>query len=153
MKKWSLYIQRNPQETSNKLESALIGRFVFRVNQDRDNSVTFKLHKRILYIWYMYFHNWTIATGKLLKAGTANKTNVEISFTQHWFIKLIVYSQMLLGLGFIIAIILGFSDSTSLIVPGGILLLLGVVLWIAIKMKFKKDIQEYKSLISEILEA
>lgn len=150
MKKWSFYIERNPQETVEILESALIDRFVFTINRDRDDSVSFKLRKRILYIWYMYFHNWTIASGKLNKTETADKTNVEVSFNQHWFILLIAYSQMLLGLGFIIAIISGFSASS--ILPGIILLALGVILWIVIKMKLKKDIQEYKSLIYNILE-
>ena len=101
----------------------------------------------------MYFHNWTIVNGKLLKVDTAENTDVEISFTQHWFIILIIYSQMLLGLGFIIAIFLGFTSSTSLIIDGGILFALAVILWIVVKMKFRKDIQEYKALISKILES
>ena len=153
MKIWNLTVKSTPKEISDKLESALIDRFVFKINQDIDNSVTFKLRKRILfYIWYMYFHNWTIVNGKLLKVDTAKKTHIEISFAQHWFIMLIIYSHMLLGLWFIIAITFGFSSSTTLYIPGGILLAIGVVLWFVVKMKFKKDIQEYKALISEILE-
>jgi len=151
MKIWNLNIESYPKEISDKLESALNDRFVLKVNHDKDNSLTFRLRKRILYIWYMYFHNWTIVNGKLLKADTDEKTNVEISFTQHWFILMIIYSQMILGLGFIVAMALGFSSSTSMYIPGGILLALGVILWIVVRMKFKKDIQEYKTLLSEIL--
>lgn len=151
MKTWNLNVKSNPKEIGDKLESGLVDRFVFKVIRDKDDPVSFRLRKRILYIWYMYFHNWTIVNGKILKGDTAEETNVKISFTQHWFIKLIIYSQMLLGLGFIIAIFLGFKSSTSLYIPGGILLALGVVLWIVVKMKFKKDIQGYKALISEIL--
>lgn len=152
MKRWNFNVKSNSNEITDKLESAIIDRFVLKINRDNNTLVTFNLRKRIQYIWYMYFHNWTIVNGKLLKTDTSDKTNIEISFTQHWFILLIIYSQMLLGLGFIIAITLGFSGSNSLYIPGGILLALGVVFWIIIKMKFKKDIQEYKTLIAEILE-
>lgn len=152
MKRWNFNVKSNSNEITDKLESAIIDRFVLKINRDNNTLVTFNLRKRIQYIWYMYFHNWTIVNGKLLKTDTSDKTNIEISFTQHWFILLIIYSQMLLGLGFIIAITLGFSGSNSLYIPGGILLALGVVFWIIIQMKFKKDIQEYKTLIAEILE-
>ena len=37
-------------------------------------------------------------------------------------------------------------------IPGGILLAIGIVLSIAVQKKFEKDIQEYKTLISDILE-
>lgn len=153
MKVWNFDIIGNPKEISEKLESALgsVDRFVFNINRDKNNSVTFKVRKRILYVWYMYFHNWTIVNGKLLKTNTENKTNVEISFTQHWFIILIIYTQMFLGLGLLIPIILGISSSTSLYIPGGILLAIGIVLRIAVQKKFRKDIQKYKALISEIL--
>ncbi|MGD2034563.1 MAG: hypothetical protein PVF73_05865 [Bacteroidales bacterium] len=152
MEIWNFNIKSNPKEISKKLESALVDRFVFNINRDKNNSVTFKVRKRILYVWYMYFHNWTIVNGKLLKTDTENKTNVEISFSQHWFIILIIYTQMLLGLGLLIPIISGISSSTSLYIPGGILLAVGIVLWIVVKKKFEKDIQKYKALISEILE-
>ena len=153
MKIWNLNIKSNTKEICEKLESAVVDRFVFKINRDKNNSVTFKLRKRILYVWYMYFHNWTIVNGKLVSTDTENKTNVEISFTQHWFIILIIYAQMLLGLGLLISIILGVSSNTSLYISGGILLAVGIVLWIIVKKKFEKDIQNYKALISEILES
>lgn len=34
---------------------------------------------------------------------------------------------------------------------GGILLILGIALWIGVQKKFEKDVQKYKTLISEIL--
>ncbi len=153
MKIWNLNIKNNPKEICEKLEATLIDRFVFKINRVKNDSVTFKLRKRILYVWYMYFHNWTTVNGKLVSTDTENKTNVEISFTQHWFITLIIYAQMLLGLGLLLSIILGVNSSTSLYILGGILLALGIVLWIIVKKKFEKDIQNYKALINEILES
>ena len=152
MKTWNFNVKSNSDQITDKLNSSLNDRFVFKINRDENNILSFKVRKRILYIWYMYFHNWTIINGKLLKTDSDTMTKAEISFTQHWSIILIIYSQMLLGLVFIIAMVSGFSDNTYLILPGGILLGLGVVLCFVVNMKFKKDIKEYKSLISEILE-
>ena len=59
---------------------------------------------------------------------------------------------MFLGLGFLIAIVLAISSNVYMIIPGGILLAVGIVTWIAVQKKFEKDIQEYKTLISDILE-
>ncbi len=153
MKAWNFKLKSNPKEISEKLEAALgsVNGFVFNMHHDKNNSVTFKMRKRILYAWYMVFHNWTIVSGKLLKTDTENKTNVEISFTQHFLITLIIFTHMFLGLGFLIAIISGISSSASMYIVAGILLAVGILLWIAIQQKFEKDIQNYKTLISEIL--
>ncbi|MBU2907534.1 DUF423 domain-containing protein [Arenibacter algicola] len=155
MKAWNFKVKSNLLEISKKLESALgsLNGFVFDMDNDKHNSITFKMRKRILYAWYMVFHNWTIVNGKLFKTDTEYETYVEISFTQHFLITLIIFTHMFLGLGFLIAIISGMSSSASMYILGGILLAVGIVLWIAIQKKFEKDIQEYKTLISEILES
>ncbi len=155
MKAWNFKVKSNPKEISKKLESSLgsANEFVFNMDRDENNSVTFKVRKRVLYAWYMIFHNWTVVKGKLLKADAENKTHVEISFTQHFLITLIIFTQMFLGLGILMAIISGVSSSTSMYISGGILLAVGIILWIAIQKKFEKDIQKYKTLISEILES
>jgi hypothetical protein len=36
---------------------------------------------------------------------------------------------------------------------GGVVLVIGTLLWIALQKKFKNDIKDYKALISEILES
>jgi len=155
MKAWNLKVKNNPIEIGKKLESTLgsLNGFVFDLDNDKQNSITFKMRKRILYAWYMVFHNWTIVKGKLLKTDTENETNVEISFTQHFLITLIIFTHMFLGLCFLFAIISGTSSSASMYILGGILLAVGIVLGIAIQKKIKKDIQKYKTLISEILES
>ena len=155
MKSWNFKAKSNPKEISEELESALgsLKGFVFKINHDENNSVTFKARKRILYAWYMIFHNWTVVNGKLLKVDSENSTNVEIYFTQHFLIKLIIFTHIFLGLGFMISIISGINSSTSMYIIGVILLALGIILWIAIQKKFSKDIQKYKVLISEIIES
>ncbi len=154
MKKWNLKVKNNPKEIGKKLESALgsVNGFVFNMGHDKNNPVTFKLRKRVLYAWYMIFQNWTTVNGRLLKMNTENKTNVEISFNQHFLIKLIIFTHLFLGLALLFAIILGINSSAFIYIIGGILLVIGIVLWIAVQKKFEKDIQKYKTLISEILQ-
>lgn len=155
MKTWNVKVKSNPKEISKKLESTFgsVKGFVFNIDSDKNNPVTFKVRKRILYAWYMMFQNWTIINGKLIKMETENMTNVVITFTQHFLITLIIYTHMFLGLVFIIAIISGIISSPSMYIFVGLLLALGIVLWIAIQKKFEKDIQKYKALISEVLES
>lgn len=154
MKSWSFNVKSSPKEISNKLASALesVNGFVFNVHYGDTNSVTFKMRKRILYAWYMVFHNWTIVNGKLSKTDTKNETDVNISFTQHFLIKLTVFAHLLLGLGFLIAIISGISSNPSMYILAGFVLAVGIVLWMGVKKKFEKDTLKYKTLISDILE-
>ena len=155
MKAWNFKTESNPTDISKKLESklGLDNGFVFSVDNDKKNSITFKIRKRILYGWYWAYQNWTIINGKLLKIDTEDKTNVEISFNQHFLIRIIMFTHIFLGLGLLIAIISGISNSNSLYIFGGIILVLGVILWVALQRKFEKDTQKYKTLISEILES
>jgi peptidoglycan/LPS O-acetylase OafA/YrhL len=64
-----------------------------------------------------------------------------------------MFTHIFLGLGLLIAIISGISNSNSLYIFGGIILVLGVFLWVALQRKFEKDTQKYKTLISGILES
>ncbi|WP_242084408.1 DUF423 domain-containing protein [Aestuariivivens sediminis] len=155
MKTWNFKTESNPTDISKKLESklGLDNGFVISVDNDIKNSITFKIRKRILYGWYWAYQNWTIINGKLLKIDTEDKTNVEISFNQHFLIRLIMFTHIFLALGLLIAIISGISNSNSLYIFGGIILVLGVFLWVALQRKFEKDTQKYKTLISEILES
>ncbi len=153
MKKWNFKVKSNVQEIIKKLESTLrVDGFVFNIDNDKNDSVTFKVRKRGLYAFYLIFINKIIVNGKILKTDTENETNIEISFTQYFLWKLVVFTHMFLGLGFLIAIVLAISSNVYMIIPGGILLAVGIVTWIAVQKKFEKDIQEYKTLISDILE-
>lgn len=154
MKTWNFKVNSNPKEISKKLESALgaVDGFVFNINREKNNSMSFRVRKRVLYAWYLVFQNWTIVNGELLKNDTENKTNVVIAFNQHFLIRLIIFTHIFLGLGFLIAIISGISSNASMYIVGGALIAIGIVLRIAVQKKFKKDVQKYKTLISEILE-
>ncbi len=154
MKVWRFILKSSPKEISEKLESELksIGGFVFDIDFEKNKSVTFKIRKRILYAWYMAFQNWTVVKGNLLKNDTENKTNVEITFKQHFLIKLIIYTHIFLLLSFLIAIISGINFNVIMYILAGTILALGIVLWIAIQRKFDKDRQKYKSLLTHIFE-
>ena len=154
MKAWKFKLAISPAEISDKLDSELksIGGFVFSLNHQKNKSLTFEVRKRFLYVWYMAFQNWTVVKGELLKNDTENETNVKITFNQHYFIKLIIFTHSILVLGFIIALISGISVNATMYVLGGALFALGIALWIAVQRKFEKDIQKYKSLISDIFE-
>ena len=151
---WNFEVSCNPKEVSERLEFALgtVYGFVINISHEKNNSISFRVRKRILYAWYMAFQNWTIVNGELLKNDMESKTNVKIIFNQHFLIRLIIFTHIFLGLSFLIAIISGISSNASILIVAGILLAIGIVLWIAVQKKFRKDVQKYKILISEILE-
>jgi hypothetical protein len=152
MKKWNFKVKSNVQEIIKKLDSSLnVEGFVFNIDNDKKDSVTFKVRKRGLYAFTMMFTNKIIVNGNILKTNIENETNIEISFTQYFLMKLIMFFYLVLGLGYLIAITSGIRSSTFMYMPLLILLVVGIAIWIAVKKKFKKDIQEYKALISDIL--
>ncbi len=154
MKAWNFKIKSNPKAIGDKLESTLgsIDSLVFNMDSDKNNSVTFKVRKKILYAWYMLFLNYIIVNGKLSKTAKENETSVEISFTLHFLMTLIIFTYVLLFFGFLITIISGIGSGTFMYITGGILLAAGVLLWIEFQKRSDIKVQEYKSLISEILE-
>ena len=151
MKKWNFKVKSNPQEVINKLNSTLgfNDGFVFNIDQGKNDSVIFNMRKRVHYPDQILHRNRIIVNGKVLKTDIENEATVEISFTQHLVMILTVYISFGLGL---FAIISGIISSDYMYLPGGILLAIGVVLWITFQKKFEKDIQKYKIFISEILE-
>lgn len=152
MEKWNFKVKGNPQEIVNKLDSALksFGGFVFNIDQDKSDAVKFNFRKPIKYPDQILHRNRTVVNGKVLNTGTENETDVEISFSQHFFMTWTVFSVVLLGL-VLIAVIPSISSGALMYILIGILLVLGVVLWMALQKKFARDIQKYKALISEIL--
>lgn len=150
MKAWNFKVKSNPQEIIKKLKSALgsVDGFVFNMDHDKNDSVTFKIRKRVLYAYQFILFNQIIVNGKILKTGTENKTDVEISFTQHFLTTL--YVSMYCGFG-LFAIILGISRSATMFIVGGILLVVGIALWIDVQKRFERNVQKYRTLISEIV--
>ncbi|SDN13890.1 hypothetical protein [Kriegella aquimaris] len=154
MKEWNFKVKSNPREISAKLEDALgpANGFVFNMDESINNSITFKIRKRILYAWYLIFSNNIIVNGKLLKTNIENVTDVKISFTQHFLMVLVVFTNIIFGLGLLIAMISGIINNTSIYAIGGIFLIFGISLWIIIKNRFDRKAQEYQELISGVLE-
>jgi len=154
MRNWNFKVRSNIHEIINKLDTSLAtaNGFVFNIDDNKKDPIKFKLQKRGLYAFYLMFVNKIVVNGKILKTDAENETNIEISFTQYFLWKLVVFAHLFLGLAFLFAIFLGINNSAPMYILGGILLVIGVVLWIAVQKKFQKDIQEYKTLISKILE-
>lgn len=154
MKKWNFTIKNNPKEISKKIESALksVNGLVFNMNYDKNKSITFKMRKRILYAWYLFYINSIVVNGKLSKTDIENETDIEISFNQHFLWKSVIFTDIFMGLGVLIAVILGETSSVYLYLIGTLILAVGIILWIRIQKKYERNIQEYKTLISGILE-
>ena len=154
MKKWTFRIKNNPKNISEKIESQLgsVSGLVFNMNHDKNNSITFRMRKRIQYAWYLLFLNSIVVKGKLSKTDAENETDVAISFNQHFLWKLVIFTDLSVGLGFLIAVISGNNSSASMYLIGTIILSIGIILWISVHKKYERNIQEYKTLISGILE-
>lgn len=155
MKTWNLKAKSNPEEISHILESALkpVDGLVFRINNDDGKVIKFKIRKRIRYAWYLMYSNNVIVNGKLSKTEIENETNIEILFSQHLLWKLVIITHVFLVLGLLIAITLGKISSTSTYLFGVVILVIGIFLWIMAQKKYKRNIQEYQILISNILKA
>lgn len=155
MEKWNFKVKSNSQEIIKKLDASFgsVDGFILNIDKGLNDSVTFKVRKQGLYAFYLMFVNKIIVNGKILKTSTENEAKIEVSFTQYFLWKFVIFTHMIMGLGFLIILISGISSSAYMLIPAGIFLAVGIVLSIAVKKKFERDIQEYKTLISEILES
>jgi len=149
MKAWNFKVKSNPQEIGKKLDSALgsVGGFVFKMDPGTNDSITFKVRKRSLNYLNFIRENQIIVNGKLLETDAENETDIEISFTQHFLT--ILYVSFFVSLG-LLSIIVGISRN-AILLYGGILLVIGIALWIDVRKNSERNIQKYKTLISEIL--
>ena len=150
MKKWNLKVKGSAQDVFEKLDSALgsVDGFIFNKDHDNKDSVVFNVRKPIKYPDQILHRNRVVVNGKILKSDIENESDVEITFTQHLIMTLTIFSVFIPGLFAILFVIY-----SGTYMPGLILLAVGIVLWMALRKKFEKDIQKYKTLISEILEA
>lgn len=155
MKKWIFKVNSNVQDVSKKLRDSFGSAkgFVFNLDKDDDDSFLFKIHKQGLYAFHLMFINKIIANGTILKTDTNNESIIEISFKQYFLWKLIIFTHIILGFGFLAMLFLKINGNAFIAVFGFLLLAVGIILWITAQRKFKKDVQEYKSLISGILES
>ena len=153
MKKWSFQVKNSPIEIRQKLESSIgnANRFALNINDNKQNLVNFKIRKRLLLPFEINTQNNIIVNGKIKKTNPRKGTGVEVSFSQHPLSKLLMYGHIILGLGFLAAIILEYSNNSYTYLIAGILLTIGAFLGFQLKMNFDKNVEEYKKLISEIL--
>ncbi len=151
MKKWNFKVKGSAQDVFEKLDSALgsVDGFIFNKDHDNKDSVVFNVRKPIKYPDQILHRNRVVVNGKILKSDIENESDVEITFTQHLIMTLTIFSVFIPGL---FAILFVIYSGSAMYIPGVILLAVGIVLWMALRKKFEKDIQKYKTLISEILE-
>ena len=154
MKAWNFQVKNDPKEVSRRLESSLGGTkgFVFKVNSDKKEPVKFKIRKRMLLGFEINTQNNLIVNGKLFPADPENKTDVKIDFRLHPLSKVLLYGHLILGLGLLGGVALEYSSNTYMWIIGGILLATGVFFGLHLKKEFERQVHEYKTLISGILE-
>ncbi|MCB7479824.1 DUF423 domain-containing protein [Christiangramia sediminis] len=154
MKDWSFQVKNSPVEISKHLKSSLESakRFAFDMKHHKGDRVNFSLRKRLLLPFEINTQNNIIVNGKISKTKLSNETDVVVSFSQHPLSKLLTYGHIVLGLGFLAAIILEYSNNLYTYLIAGILIVIGVLLGFHLKRSFDKNVKEYKKLISEILD-
>ncbi|MCY1722801.1 hypothetical protein OU798_20810 [Prolixibacteraceae bacterium Z1-6] len=151
MKVWNFKVKSDSQEIIKKLDSEFgsVNGFVFDVENDV-NSTKFKVRKRILSAFQTILRNHIIANGKITQTDTENETYVEISFNQH--ILNILEVTIFLALGLFSIIFGTITSNVSATLFGSIFLVVGITYLIWVKKEFVRNVQEYKTLFSEILE-
>lgn len=154
MKDWNFKVKNSPDEISKKLESSIgsTTRFVLNMDYNKIATVKFKIRKRLLYVFEVNLLNNIIVSGKFMESNTNNATDVEIYFTHHPLAKLLISGYFILGFGFLFGIIFQLNNHAYSYIIAVVLLTIGVFLIFHLKNNFNKNVQEYKKLISEILE-
>ena len=154
MKNWNFQTKSSPKEITDRLESSL-GRskmFVLNMNSDKKNLVNFKIRKRVLAAFGTISQDEILVKGKISKGDTSNESDVKISFTQHPLLTFLLYAHLILGLGLLAGMFFKISDNSYFFIVGGILLAIGILFKLHQQREFDKNVQDYKKLISEILE-
>ncbi len=153
MIRWNFQAKNSPKEISEKLESSLGRANIFALKEKKKNSVKFRIRKRALVgLDNINAQNKVILNGKIFQIDTENGSNVEISFTKHPLLKLVLYGHIILILGFLAALIFKLSSNMYIFIVGGILLAVGILIVLHVEKEFDKNVQEYKAIISRILD-
>ncbi|THD65864.1 DUF423 domain-containing protein [Robertkochia marina] len=148
---WNFNSNSRPEEISKKLEASLgeANSFVFK----KSNSGKFNIRKRIMYPWYLFYANSLVVQGHMEAPEHKEETEVSISFRKHLLWRLVVLTDLSIGLAILITAFTAGNDHVARIVLGSVFLVTGVLLWLRLEKKYKTDVQEYKSLIAGILES
>lgn len=150
MKKWSFISKQKPEQAIENLKSAiqLINGISFSIERKNKDSIGFSFRKRILDGEKILHINSVIVKGTLSKTDKENESSAQFIFKEHplvTFTNYIIYGLPILG------IIAGIIKNPMLFIPAGIILVLIILIWVWMNSKFKKYVEEYKSLISDSL--
>ena len=153
MKNWKYLVQGNPKEVIDRLKTELVSANGFLFSVD-DESASFNIRKPVKYPDQILHRNRIIAKGKALAGNveTDNRTHVEMTFTQDFYMRMTVFSVVIFGLTLIL-LITRFTSGVQTFLFAGIVFVAGAVLWKALQRKLERDTQKYKDLISKILES
>ncbi|MGJ8660297.1 MAG: DUF423 domain-containing protein [Cellulophaga fucicola] len=153
MKNWNFKMKTSPKEAAQKLEAELgsIKNFDFQVNRTSNNSFTFKMRKRILFAWGIIFHNHISVKGDLSPNIEEKQTDVNISFDRHLLTKAVILTYLFIGICWTVLLLSGANNSFYMYLVGGIALVVGIILWLYEKRVFDKKVEEYRTMISSIL--
>ncbi|TRO66840.1 DUF423 domain-containing protein [Christiangramia sabulilitoris] len=148
MQKWNLKVNGTPKEIGEKLKITFENKKGFAFNSTNDYPLKFKIRKRALVALDGNTLNRIIVKGKILKATKGKNTDMEISFGHHPLWSVVLFGHIFLGLAFIAAMILKFSNDFYFYFIGGILLLIGILVWLHGQKQFDARVSEYKQLIA-----
>jgi len=153
METWNFVTENTQGDICKNLNSSLssMDGFVFNIENGHGNSVLFKIRKRLRYAWYIIYHNNVIVNGRLYSTDTKNVTKVEITFKQHFLWKLVIFTHLILGIGFIIALISSNNTNVLIYIFAAVLIGIGIILWFVLRKKHHKNVVEYKDLIYQII--
>ena len=131
MKNGDFKVKNNPTEIKKNLQSSLasVNGFVIDIKSDNNRSFTFKIRKRLLYAWYIVYHNNLVVNGKLSGTDNQNETDVHISFGRNILWKFVIFAHLFLGLSFIAAIVLGNNSGNSMYLLAALTFAIVLLLW------------------------
>lgn len=154
MKNWNFQVKSDPAEISEKLKSSFgsVNRFVLNLRTDNPHTVNFKIRKRLSPPFELTTQNNIIVKGEILKRDAENDTCLNVSFSHHPLSLILIFGHIILGLGFLAGIYLEVNSNSYMLIVGGILLATGILFAMHLQKDFKKNVTDYKKLISEILE-
>lgn len=148
MKKWNFTTKQKPEDAIEKLEFEIASMkgFTITIDKNSKDSIGFSFRKRILDGERILHYNSVIVNGRIAKTDIENISSVNISFKENLLAAMTKF--IIFGLT-IIAIIASIINTSSMLIPGIILIALVISLWLWMNKKFDKYVQDYKSLISE----
>lgn len=155
MATWNFKVNNSPKAVGETLAAALGSvnglEFHLHTMSASPKSISFRMRKKILYAWYLVFMNSVVVNGQLTKRENTHETDVKISFNQHFLWKLVIFTYAVMGLSFLVMLLQNVIDRGPAFIIIFVVVSIGLKLYKRVQKKYQKNIQEYKTLISGVL--